>query len=680
MTTQSTIPDHDEFLWLEDIYGEKPLEWVGDQNRKTASMLETPEFETTTKRVLEVLDSTDRIPMVQKHGPWFDNFWKDADHLRGLWRRTTPESYRTSSPDWDVMLDLDDLCRKESAEWVWAGALMQYPDYNRALLRLSPDGGDAITLREFDLATREFVEDGFVVPVAKTLFAAWIDAHSIYVATDLGPESLTTSSYPRVVKRLNRGESLTDAETVFDVDANHMMAAVARDHTEGFERDIVTDIVDFFHRKMYLLRDGGRVVIDAPDDAEVGFHREWLLILTKSEWVLNGSTHAAGTLLAADLESWLQGKRDVDVLFSPDATTSLSSWDSTRHHLLLTLLQDVSSRIEVLTPSESGWTKSPLAGAPELHSVLTSAVDADENDDYWLSVSGFLTPATLQYGTVGSESLETIKTSPAFFDASQYRVEQYFVDSDDGTQVPYFVVGPANLVLDGTNPTLLYGYGGFEISLTPAYNGVVGRTWLEHGGVYVVANIRGGGEYGPSWHTSALHANRHRAYEDFSAVARDLVVRGVTSAPHLACEGGSNGGLLVGNMLTQYPELFGAIACNVPLLDMKRYTKLNAGYSWIAEYGDPDDPEQWKYVRTFSPYQLLREDQEYPPILFYTATSDDRVGPVQARKMAARMQAIGIDDVWFYENREGGHGAASDNKQAAHLRASVFEFLWKRIS
>ncbi|MEJ7838270.1 MAG: prolyl oligopeptidase family serine peptidase [Thermomicrobiales bacterium] len=679
MATPITDPLHDELLWLEDIYGEEPLKWVSEQNLRTSEMLGTPAFQETFDRVLEVLDSTDRIPMVQKYGPWLNNFWKDAEHPRGLWRRTTLDQFRQDKPSWEIMLDLDELCRIESAEWVWAGALVRHPDHSRALLRLSPDGGDAITLREFDLTTNSFVEEGFIIPVAKTLFATWVDADTIYVATEIGPDSLTTSSYPRIVKRLRRGESLQDAETIYEVDAGHMMAGVDRDHTVGFEREILTDVVDFFHRKTSLLRDGAIVEIDAPDDTETGFFHEWLLILTKSDWELDGTAHVAGTLLSSNLEGWLAGDRCVDVLFRPDARSSLSDWSATRNHLTLTILLDVSSRIEVLTQLQTGWTRAALAGAPALHSVHALAVDADESDDIWLSVSGYLTPATLELTTIGSDSVETIKAAPSFFDVAGLIVEQHFTESADGTRVPYFQVGSSQLELDGTNPTLLYGYGGFEISLTPGYNGVVGRTWLENGGVYVVANIRGGGEYGPSWHTSALHANRLRAYEDFSAVARDLVARGVTSPAHLACEGGSNGGLLVGNMLTHYPDLFGAIACEVPLLDMRRYTKLNAGYSWIAEYGDPDDPEQWKYVKTFSPYHNLEAGQDYPPILFYTATSDDRVGPVQARKMAARMEAMTLPDVWFFENREGGHGAAADNKQSAHMRASVFEFLWNRV-
>ena len=677
--TEHNATDQDEFLWLEDIYGVEPLKWVAEQNERTAGMLATPEFERTERRILEVLDSTDRIPLVSKRGAFYYNFWKDGDHPRGLWRRTTPESYRTEHPEWEILLDVDELCRIEGKEWVFAGTDLLYPDYTRALVRLSPDGGDAVAIREFDVESKRFLDDGFVLPSAKT-FVSWIDRDAIFVATDFGPGSMTTSSYPRQVKRWQRGQPLEQAELVYEIPAHHTLVDVVHDHTEGFERDLAVDMVDFIESRTSVLRDGEAVLIDVPADASVDVHREWLVIRPRTEWALDGGTFPGGSLLAARLDAWLEGERAVDVLFTPDAHTSLDSWSWTRHHLLITLLQDVSTRIDVLTPGADGWERSELAGAPALHTVSVSAVDADENDDYWLVVTGFLTPSTLMLGTIGEGNPETLKSSPSFFDESAFTVEQHFATSKDGTRVPYFQVGPRDLALDGSHPTLLTGYGGFEISLKPSYSGSVGRSWLERGGVYVVANIRGGGEYGPAWHLAALQANRHRAYEDFAAVAQDLIDRGVTSPAHLGCEGGSNGGLLVGNMLTHYPQLFGAIVCEVPLLDMKRYTKLSAGTSWISEYGDPDDPDQWAFIESFSPYHNLKEGETYPPVLFYTATSDDRVGPVQARKMAARMEAMGIPDVWFYENREGGHGAAADNKQSAHLHAAGYEFLWQHLT
>jgi len=669
----------DEFAWLEDIHAEDALAWVISENERTSEMLTTPSFERTSQAILEVLDSTDRIPTVAKHSGFLYNLWRDAAHPRGLWRRTTLASFRTPRPEWDVLLDVDELCRVEGAEWVFSGVRLLHPDYRRALLRLSPDGGDAVAVREFDLDARTFVTDGFILSSAKT-DVAWIDHDTLFVATDFGPGSLTTSSYPRIVKRWRRGLPLAAAELVFEVPESHMTAWGHHQHTTGFERDLVTDVVDFYTSRMHLIRDGQTIHVDVPDDADVELHGPWLLVRPRTPWTATNAIHPAGSLLAANLEAYLAGDRDLTVLFTPDEHTSLERWSWTRHHLLLTLLHDVASRIEVRTPGPDGWTSASLGLDLALQTVSASGVDADDNDDFWLEVTGFLQPATLRLGTVGVAAVETLKTSPSFFVESRFDVQQHFATSKDGTRVPYFQIAARDLKLDGNNPALLSGYGGFEISLTPQYNGVAGRAWLDRGGVFIVANIRGGGEYGPTWHQAALRGNRHRAYEDFAAVAQDVIARKITSPEHLGCVGGSNGGLLVGNMLTHYPELFGAIVCEVPLLDMQRYTKLSAGYSWIAEYGDPDDPAEWAFIQTFSPYHNLRNDVTYPPILFYTATSDDRVGPVQARKMAARMHARGIPDVWFYENREGGHGAASDNKQTAHLHASAYEFLWERLS
>lgn len=678
MTDTLAFPDRtavdDENLWLEDIHADQPLAWVDEQNRRTLQGFDVKALERTRRRILDVLDATDRIPMVTKAGPFLYNFWQDADHPRGLWRRTTLDSYRTPAPDWDVLLDVDALGREEGTEWVFAGVAMCFPDYRRALLRLSPDGGDAVTIREFDLETRDFVTGGFEVPTAKT-HVSWIDTDTVLVATDFGSDTLTTSGYPRQVRRWRRGQPIEAAEIVHEVPIDHVRAAAWHDHTVGFERDIVVDAIDFFHARHYLLRNDALVAIDVPDDANIGFHREWLVIRPRSDWTLDGETHPAGSLLAANTDDFLAGQRRVTPLFTPDAHTSLVSYGDTQNHLLLTTLRDVVSRVEVLSPEGDGWSRRELA-LPEPNQRLSAwAVDADENDDFWLTVTGYLTPPTLKLGTVGSDALETVKSSPSYFDASKLVVGQHFATSADGTRVPYFQVSRDDLDLDGRNPTLLRGYGGFEVPQLPAYDGAMGRAWLEEGGVLVVANIRGGGEYGPTWHRAALRENRHRAYEDFAAVAQDLIARGVTSPEHLGCMGGSNGGLLVGNMLTHYPELFGAIVCTVPLLDMKRYTKLSAGTSWIAEYGDPDKAEDWAFIQTFSPYHNLRDEVDYPPVLLYTATSDDRVGPVQARKMAARMQSRGIPGVLFYENREGGHAGSADNAQRAHMLAMAVEFL-----
>ena len=636
---------------------------------------------------------------------------------------------------------MDALAAAEGQDWVFHGANFLRPapgePHRLALLAFSPDGGDANRYREFDVEARGFVDpadSGFDLPTGKGN-ASWLDGDTLLVATTAEDLPRTTSSYARTGVKLRRGESLTQAEKLFDIPEDHMMAIVAHDSTPGFERTFAVDWISFFEKNTSVLRDGEWVQIDVPADVNLSSHRDWLLFRPQRDWTVNGTTHPAGSLLAAGFEDYLAGGRDLAVLFTPDPHTSLQSWSWTRDFLLLNLLRDVSSEIHVLDPrrpgTDSAWAATVLDACPPLHDVNAFAVD-DEDDaedldddgtggdaaisegeapgagnDFWLVATGFTTPTTLTRGTLtrGSGSgadarvastHEVIRTSPSFFNEADYDVQQHFAVSKDGTKVPYFQVGARDLVLDGQNPTQLSGYGGFEISRTPAYSGAVGRAWLERrtaesngaegeaphrrGGVYVVANIRGGGEYGPSWHRAALQGNRHRAYEDFAAVARDLISRGVTSRERLGCVGGSNGGLLVGNMLTQYPELFGAVSCGVPLLDMRRYSKLSAGYSWIGEYGDPDVPEQWEFLKTFSPYHLLRDGVDYPETFIWTATSDDRVGPVQARKMAARMQAMGIPNVWFHEALEGGHAGASDNRQAAALQSRSQHFLWRALA
>jgi len=673
----------DPFLWLEDIHGARAMDWVKTENAKTTKQfVGNAEFDKTRDSILEVLDSDARIPAVSRMGDYLYNFWRDKANPRGIWRRTTLAEYRKPAPQWEVLLDIDALNKAENKRWVFKGSDCLKPAYTRCLLSLSPDGGDAVTVREFDIPSKSFVKDGFELPVAKTE-ASWIDENTLYVGTDFGPGTMTASSYPRIVKEWKRGTPIADAKTVYEGKTTDLAIGAMHDRTPGFERDFVSVAKDFFHSELYQRKDGKLVRVDVPTDASADAHREWLIVQTRSAWTVGGATYPSGALLAANFDAFMAGKPAFIVLFKPDAHTSLESYAWTQHHVILDVLDDVKSRLEVLTPPDHGnataeWKHESVPNAPALSSISVADTDPDNSDEYWLDVTGFLTPSSLQRGVLGSVPAETIKQDPAFFDASKFEVSQHFVKSKDGTRVPYFEIAPKGIKLDGSNRTLLYGYGGFEVSLSPHYSGSIGRAWLDRGGVYVLANIRGGGEYGPQWHQAALKANRPRAYEDFAAVAEDLVKRGVTSAKHLGAEGGSNGGLLMGNMLTLYPQLFGAIACEVPLLDMKRYTHLSAGASWMAEYGDPDT-EDWKFIQTFSPYQNVKKDGHYPPVLFYTTTSDDRVGPVQARKMAAKMQAMGHPNVWFYENLEGGHGAGADNKQAALMHALAYDFLWDQL-
>ncbi|MBP1637055.1 MAG: Prolyl oligopeptidase, partial [Acidobacteria bacterium] len=643
----------------------------------TAELASTPAFAALKKDLRAILDSSARIPYVSKRGPYYYNFWRDAKNPKGLWRRTTMEEYRKAEPRWDVVIDLDALAQAEKENWVWGGAEILRPGYARALVSLSRGGADARVVREFDMEARAFVKDGFQLSEAKG-GASWIDRDHVYVATDFGQGSMTTSGYPRIAKLWTRGTPLASAKTVYEGQPTDMAIDAVFDDTPGFERHFVRRSIAFYKGEQFLRRgDGTLVKIDVPDDANFGVQREWMTVELRTPWTAGGKTYSAGALLAARFDDFMQGKRDFTVLFEPTPRSSLAGLSWTRHHAILNVLEDVKNSLFVLTPGQDGWKREPLPGAPAFSTVGASGVDPDESDEYFLTVSGYLAPTTLQLGRVG-EAPEKIKEMPAFFDASNLEVSQHFATSKDGTRVPYFQVSQKGTAPDGARPTLLYGYGGFEISMTPGYSGAVGRGWLSQGGVYVVANIRGGGEYGPRWHQAALREKRLRAYEDFAAVAEDLVTRKITSAAHLGIMGGSNGGLLMGNMFTLYPQLFGAVVCQVPLLDMQRYSKLLAGASWMAEYGDPDKPEDWAFIRTFSPYQNVKKDVKYPPILFTTSTRDDRVHPGHARKMMARMMEMG-HDVRYYENIEGGHGGAANNEQAAHMQALAYTFLWAKL-
>jgi prolyl oligopeptidase len=668
----------DRYLWLEDVTGEKALEWARARNAEGARVLETGDFAALEKRLLDILDSDARIPYVEKLGPWYYNFWKDAKNPRGLWRRTTLEEYRKEHPAWETVIDLDALGAAEGENWVWKGADCLKPEYERCLVNLSRGGADATVVREFDLEAKAFVKDGFVLPEAKSMGTGWLDADTLYVGTDFGPGSMTTSGYPRISKTWKRGTPLGQAETIFEGKADDVMVGAFRDHAKGFERDFVHRGITFYTNEMFLRRDGKLIKIDKPDSASAFVHHDLLLLRLRDGWTVGGSTYPAGALLAADFEGFLKGERRFDVLFEPTERKSLDGFSPTLHHVLVNELDNVKNRVYVLTRKGGKWTREPLPAMPEFGTVTASAVDDEESDDYFLTVTDYLTPTSLSLGTVGGGAPETLKQLPAFFDTKGLAVAQHEAVSKDGTRIPYFQVARRDLALDGRNPTLLYGYGGFESSEVPLYSPGQGAAWLEKGGAYVVANIRGGGEFGPKWHQAALKASRHKAYEDFIAVAEDLVRRKVTSTPHLGIRGGSNGGLLVGNMLTMRPDLFGAIVCQVPLLDMRRYHTLLAGASWMGEYGDPDDPKEWAFIRGFSPYHNVKDGVKYPPTLVTTSTRDDRVHPGHARKMVALLLEK-RQDVLYYENIEGGHGGAATNKQQAHMNALAYSFLWQKL-
>jgi prolyl oligopeptidase len=664
------LPD-DPYLWLEDILGEEALDWVRARNAPTEAEFSGEDFERMRTQALEVLDTDARIPYVRRRGDYLYNFWRDAANPRGLWRRTTLDSYRSDNPAWDVLIDVDELARADDENWVWAGANVIYPEHTRAVVSLSRGGSDAAIVREFDMATREFIDDGFALAEAKSQ-TSWVDPDTLLIGTDFGEGSLTESGYPRIVKRWRRGQPVEAAETVFEGSPADVIVAGGVDRTPGFERTMLRRAIDFFNDQVYELRGDELIRIDAPTDASISVHRQWLLIELRTDWITGSASYTAGSLLAADYDEFLSGTAQLRVVFEPDAHTSLLHYAWTRDRLVVVTLADVASRVEIVTPGT--WQRRPVTDVPPNTNTVIVAAD-DTGDEIFLDSSGFTAPSRLLHGAVEGP-LEEIKSAPAFFDADGMTVAQHFATSKDGTLIPYFVVRPRDAT--GPGPTLLGGYGGFEVARTPGYDGVLGRLWLARGGTFVLANIRGGGEYGPSWHTQAMRAGRHLVAEDFASVATDLVDRGITSVQQLGAQGGSNGGLLMGIMLTKYPELFGALVCQVPLLDMRRFHLLLAGASWVAEYGDPDNPDDWRFIAEYSPYQNISAQTDYPPVLITTSTRDDRVHPGHARKMTAALEAAG-HRVWYYENIEGGHAGAADNAQTAFKSALSFSFLWQML-
>jgi prolyl oligopeptidase len=673
----SPDPTSDPYLWLEDVEGKAALDWVRARNSVTTdALIADPAFEPLRADLRAILDSHARIPEVAVRDGWYYNFWRDGAHPAGIWRRATLAEFRKPQPAWELLLDLDALNAAEKANFVWHGADCLKPDYTRCLVALSRGGADADETREFDITTKRFVAGGFFRPEAKGGLS-WRDPDTVYVTTDFGAGSMTTSGYPRTARLWRRGTPMASAELVFEAQHTDLGGWAWRDHTEGFVRDFASRVIAFYNDELFLFDAGGVPrKLDLPNSASKKVHREWLTIELREPLDAGGVTHVPGSLLAIALDRFLAGARDWTVLFAPDEHSSLAASTWTRNHLLLNVLQDVKNRVVVLTPRAQGaWARAPLSGAPELGAISLQAVDAETSDAVLMQLTDYLTPNTLSLVEAGKpDAPEVLKQLPAFFDAEGLAASQHFATSKDGTKVPYFLVGPKDLPANGANPTLLYGYGGFEVSMLPNYSAGVGRGWLAQGGVFVVANIRGGGEYGPRWHRAALRENRNKAYEDFAAVSEDLIARGITAPKHLGIQGGSNGGLLMGNMLVMYPQLFGAVVCQVPLLDMQRYHKLLAGASWMAEYGDPDTPGDWAFLRRYSPYHNVAADAQYPKVLFTTSTRDDRVHPGHARKMMARMQDQG-HDVLYYENIEGGHGGAANNEQAAFMQALSWTFL-----
>jgi prolyl oligopeptidase len=675
--THAAQEGSDPYLWLEDVHGEKSMEWVKAQNaRSTAILRADADYQADYEAILKVMDAADRIPYADLDHQWVFNFWQDAQHHKGLWRRTSIGDYAQAAPAWEVLLDLDRLSADEHENWVWKGAECS-PALKRCLVHLSRGGGDAVVVREFDLASRSFVAAGFRLEEAKSSIS-WLDEATVLVGTDFGPGSMTTSGYPRIVKLWKRGEPLAHARTLFEASARDVGATGVVFHEPSGTIALVQRDVSFFSAEYHWLGPDGKLrQLPLPLGADLkGAQAQHLIFTLRDEWTPTAQTAIAkGSLIAYRVpRDEPTGAEPVSVLYTPDRRSSIDEVATGRDAVYASVYQDVTGRIHAFRPqAQGGWSESvvPLPAGGSTHIVSANGWGPEA----YFRFESYTTPTTL-YAAAGSATPVAIKSLPARFDASNLITEQFFALSSDGTRIPYFVTRQRSL--SGPAPTVLYGYGGFEVSETPSYSANFGMLWLTRGGVFAVANIRGGGEYGPGWHQAALGRNRQKAFDDFQAVAQDLVRRGLTTAAQLGIMGGSNGGLLVSASMVERPELFGAVVCQVPLIDMIRYTQIGAGASWEAEYGDPARPADRAWILRYSPYQNVSADRKYPPVLFVTATSDDRVTPVHARKMAARMEAQG-HQVLFYENTDGGHAAAADHKQAAEMWALSFVYLKQQL-
>ncbi len=673
LTQENTSNEQDPFIWLEEVEGEKALAWVEENNKKSLGYLKSkPLYNELYEKNLKVYDSDERIPYVSQMGDYFYNFWRDANNQKGLWRRTTLAEYKKDKPKWETVLDLDKLAEAEGENWVYKGSNCLYPEYKRCLLNLSRGGADATVVREFDIPSKSFVKDGFSLPEAKSNIS-WIDMDTLYVGTDFGEGSMTDSGYSRIVKEWKRGEPLAKAKTIFEGEKSDVWVAAFVTHDKDKSYKMIYQGLTFYTSDVFFVTDSGLKKFNRPKDSSLsGITNGQLLLELKSDWTVGGKTYPQAALLSIDIKDYIDGKTTFTEVIVPDANTSLSGVSTTKDYILVNTLKDVASELYRYQYKDGNWSRE-MIDMPALGSISVTGV-SDQHNNFFVNYNNHLTPSSLYYFDSQTSKASVLKSLPAFFDATPYKVEQKFATAKDGTKIPYFLIMRKDLEFNGKNPTLLYGYGGFEISLRPSYSSTVGIDWLDQGGVYAVANIRGGGEYGPRWHQAALKKNRHIAFTDFITVGEDLVASKITSPKHLGIRGGSNGGLLVGTVATMRPDLFNAVVCQVPLLDMKRFNQLLAGASWMGEYGNPDNEDEWEYIKTYSPYHNVDKDTDYPKIFFTTSTRDDRVHPGHARKMVALMQSQG-HDVLYYENTEGGHGGASNNKQAASLNALVYTYL-----
>jgi prolyl oligopeptidase len=671
-------PDDDPYLWLEEVEGGRALDFVEAQNRRTLDQFGGAQFAADRDMLEAIYDRPDNIPLVTRRGGQLYNIWKDAANPRGLWRRTTLDSFRTEKPEWETLLDVDKLAADEGADWLLNWTSSRPGDYPRIILSLSRGGSDAVTLREFDMDKKAFIADGFVLPEAKG-GAAWFDADTLLLYSALGEGMATTSGYARTVRLWRRGEPVERAQVILQVPADSMWVYCDVDLTGKHPRVWFFEHIDFFNTNVWLGdATGTKTRLDLPTSARTEFHRDWLAVKLRKDWTVGGKTLAADSVIGISLSAFLAGSRDFTVVFEPGPRRALQGWFWAAGKLVLAILDELQPVFEVCTPSDAGWTRETLHGLPDIGVVDVWRLDdheSESNGDLLANVQDPLTPPSLML-IERTEAPALLKQGPKTFNADGLVVSRHEAISVDGERIPYVQTGPGGAT--GDAPVYMTGYGGFGLAVKPYYSAALGKLWLERGGTTVQANLRGGGEFGTRWHDAGRGEGKRLSHDDFAAVAADLVRRGVTRAGRIAAEGGSNGGILISNMLTRYPERFGALFCTIPLIDMRRYTKLLAGASWIAEYGDPDKPEEWVWLQSFSAYHAARAGQKYPPILLATTRRDDRVHPGHARKMAAKLQAMGYE-AYFYEPAAGGHGYGKDNKERAAFVALGLGFLREKI-
>ncbi|MGW1426026.1 prolyl oligopeptidase family serine peptidase [Bradyrhizobium manausense] len=673
-----SAPDDDPWLWLEEVEGARALDFVERQNILTLDKFGGPAFERDRDLLAAIYDRPDNIPYASRSGGLLYNTWKDADHPRGLWRRTTLDEFRKAEPSWEAILDIDELAAREGEDWLlnWTTSRSKY---SRVILSLSRGGSDAVVLREFDGETKSFVSDGFVLPEAKGS-VDWLDPDTLVLSSAYGEGMATTSGYARTVRLWRRGQPIEQAEVIFETTADRMRVYCGVDDTGAAPRAWIIDQVDFFNFAIWLRDATGTLTqLDLPTDVWMQAHRDWFAIKLREDWTVAGRTYVADSVLGISLSAFLAGDRDFAILFEPGARRALQGFSWADGKLLLSILDELRPVFEICTPSPAGWSRETLRGLPGIGVVDVwrfDHYDSESNGDLLANVQDPLTPPSLMLIERGVESPTLLKQAPKTFNADGLIVTQHEAISIDGERIPYVQTGPAGET--GDAPVYMSAYGGFGLAVKPQYNSSLGKLWLERGGTTVQANLRGGGEFGTRWHDAGRYAGKKLSHDDFAAVATDLVRRGVTRPKRIAAQGGSNGGILITNMLVRYPERFGALFCTIPLIDMRRYTKLLAGASWIAEYGDPDKMEEWEWLKTYSAYHNAIPGQPYPPILIATTRRDDRVHPGHARKMAAKLQAMGYE-AWFYEPAAGGHGYGKDNKERAGFQVLGFQFLKERI-